>query len=125
MFESKSLVFKFNNDLSYTGKIGNFKNLKEMRSFLTLQKLEILSALSDIKPNSVYELAKILEREIAAVQRDCITLEEKGLIILKKSESNRGSLIPKLKKDFTKIKVHLPKMSYEISFKASEQFENL
>jgi hypothetical protein len=36
---------------------------------------------------------------------------------LEESKSSRGSKIPRLKFDYNKIVVELPKLSYEISFK--------
>ena len=52
-----------------------FDSLASFRSFMTIQKLEILTLIASSKPKSVYELAKMLNRAIAPVQKDCQTLE--------------------------------------------------
>ena len=42
-----------------------FDSLGSFRSFMTIQKLEILTLIANANPKSVYELAKMLGRAIA------------------------------------------------------------
>lgn len=120
---SMMISFKNKNTSPLKGEAAFFKGPKELREFLTLQKLEILSVISKFNPSSVYELAQLLERDTSAVQRDCTVLEANGFIDLKDSDSNRGSKMPCLKFEYNKITVQLPKLSYELSFKAAKRVE--
>jgi len=57
-----------------------FTNLREMRKVLTEKRMELLKAIKDRKPASVYELAKILHRDLKNVLQDIIYLQELGLV---------------------------------------------
>lgn len=94
-----------------------FESLRDFRDFMTVQKLEVLAVISSRKPDSVYELAQLLDRDTSAVQRDCNVLMNTGFITLEESNSNRKSKIPRLKFNYDRIVVQLPKLSYELSFK--------
>lgn len=59
-------------DLSYLGKI------------LSIERLRLLKAIKENKPESIYQLAKILDRAISNVQKDVAELAEYGIIELKK-----------------------------------------
>ena len=57
-----------------------FANLNEMRKVLTGKRMELLKAIKDNKPASVYELAKILHRDIKNVLQDLTYLQELDLV---------------------------------------------
>jgi predicted transcriptional regulator len=57
-----------------------FNNLKEMRKVLTEKRLELLKAIKDKKPASVYELARMVNRDIKNVLQDLSYLQELGLV---------------------------------------------
>ena len=57
-----------------------FSNLKEMRRVLTEKRLELLKIIKDEKPSSVYELSKILNRDLKNVLQDVSYLQELGII---------------------------------------------
>ena len=57
-----------------------FASLKEMRRVLTERRLEILKTIRDRKPSSVYELAKMLDRDLKNVLQDLAYLEELGIV---------------------------------------------
>ncbi len=57
-----------------------FGNLKEMRRVLTEKRLELLKAVKDKKPQSVYALAKMLNRDLKNVLQDVEYLKELGII---------------------------------------------
>jgi predicted transcriptional regulator len=96
-----------------------FDSLSSFRSFMTIQKLEILTLIATAKPKSVYELAKILNRAIAPVQKDCQMLEATGFIELNKEKGGRGNLIPRLTFDYNCILVKMPNYPYELQFNAA------
>lgn len=43
-----------------------FESVAEFRKFMTFHKLELLSVIAYNKPNSIYELAKVLDRDFAS-----------------------------------------------------------
>ena len=85
-----------------------FASIASFDKFLTGQKLHILSAILAKKPDSIYALAKIVDRDFANVSRDCTALEQKGFIKLEDANDERGSKIPRLVFDYNVITVHLP-----------------
>ena len=96
-----------------------FDSWTAFRGFMSIQKLEILTMISSVKPNSIYELTRLLDRSLAAVQKDCEVLEQVGFITLEKKKTGRGQVVPRLKFNYDKIIVELPEHPYELSFKAS------
>ena len=96
-----------------------FDSLNSFRSFMTIQKLEILAVVANAKPNSIYELSKMLSRAIAAVQKDCQSLEAVGFIVFEKEKGGRGTLTPMLVFDYNCILVKLPHHPYELQFAAA------
>lgn len=73
-----------------------FTNLKEMRKVLTEKRMELLKAIKDRKPASVYELAKILHRDLKNVLQDIIYLQELGLVDVTETT---GKKIPHVRYD--------------------------
>jgi predicted transcriptional regulator len=57
-----------------------FASLKEMRRVLTEKRLEILKAIRDQKPSSVYELAKMVDRDLKNVLQDLSYLQDLGIV---------------------------------------------
>lgn len=96
-----------------------FDSWTSFRGFMTLQKIEILTMISSVQPKSIYELARLLDRSLAAVQKDCEILERIGFIKLKKQKTGRGSITPTLVFEYDKIVVNLPKHAYELSFRVA------
>ena len=85
-----------------------FANVASFEQFMTGQKLHILSAIRTNKPDSIYSLAKMVDRDFANVSRDCTALEQKGFIQLEDVGDSRGSKVPQLTFDYEVIQVHLP-----------------
>lgn len=96
-----------------------FDSWTSFRGFMSLQKLEILAMISSVEPNSIYELMRLLDRSLSAVQKDCEALEQVGFITLVKKKTGRGQVVPRLKFNYDKIIVKLPEHPYELSFKAA------
>jgi predicted transcriptional regulator len=83
----------------------NFDSLDTYRSFMTSNKTNILSAISKLKPGSVYELASFLNRQPQHVLADCRSLESHGFIKLIQEEVGRKALRPELAFDYDVIMV--------------------
>lgn len=95
------------------------ESINGFRNFMTLQKLELLTLIASEKPKSVYELAKMVERAIAPVQKDCAALAKAGFIFFEKEKGGRRTMTPKLKFDYNRIVIELPDHPYELSFKSA------
>jgi len=93
-----------------------FDSISSLRSYLTQQKIQLLTVIANQRPSSIYELAKIVDRDFAGVQRECTNLAATGFIKLKKTKDPRKTLVPLLKFDYEGIIVWLPKSPYQIRF---------
>lgn len=82
-----------------------FENLDAMRRVLTEKRLEILHTIKERHPSSVYELSKILGRDLTNVIDDLNYLKELELVELSKSKKERGKTIPTV--DYDKIKLEI------------------
>jgi len=84
----------------------SFANLDVMRKVLTEERLRILKVIRKEHPTSIYELAKILERDIKNTFDDVQYLAEVGLIELKKSKVGREKITPLV--NYDKILLEIP-----------------
>ena len=57
-----------------------FASLKEMRRVLTERRLEILKTIRDQKPSSVYELARMVDRDLKNVLQDLSYLQQLDIV---------------------------------------------
>jgi predicted transcriptional regulator len=71
-----------------------FTDLQAFRRAITDQRLAILRAIKANDPGSVYELAKIIKRDVKNVSVDLRILEELGLVDLRKTKTPRGKVKP-------------------------------
>ena len=94
-----------------------FESIEGFRNFMTMQKVEILTVIYHCKPKTIYELTKILNRDFAAVLRDCKALKTTGFIDLKESKDNKGSKTPVLSFAYKRISIFLARSPYQIEFK--------
>lgn len=83
-----------------------FDSIDTMRAVLTNNRLMILKAIREYTPKSVYELAKILGRDLKNVNQDLKLLAETGLVTLEKAETDRRRVIPHV--DYGKILLEIP-----------------
>jgi predicted transcriptional regulator len=74
-----------------------FNNVKSFVQILSKNRIEILLYLNHHSPNSIYALAKGLERDFKNVHADVKRLAELSLIDLEPTGNNRNGLIPKAK----------------------------
>lgn len=64
-----------------TPKYGvSFSNIDSFRKFFSKKRMELLSTIKHQKPKSIYQLAKLVNREYKNVYDDVGLLEELGLI---------------------------------------------
>ena len=69
-------------------------NLDTLAKIFSKSRMEILKAVASHEVKSIYELAKLVERDFKNVHSDVKLLSEVGLIELKKAEDSRGGLQP-------------------------------
>lgn len=71
-----------------------FENLEAMRKVLTEERLRILKVIKQNHPASIYELAKMIGRDVKNTFNDVQFLAGAGLIELKKTKDGRGKSMP-------------------------------
>ena len=94
-----------------------FESVNGFRNFMSVQKVEILTVIHVLEPKTIYELAKLVDRDFAAVLRDCSALEATGFITLNESKDAKNSKRPALVFPYKKIIIHLPNRPYSIEFR--------
>ena len=82
-----------------------FENLDAFRRTLTEKRLEMLHVIKEKHPSSVYQLAKILNRDIKNVNMDLEYLREVGLVEIKRSKEKRERVIPEVNYDVIELRV--------------------
>lgn len=87
-------------------------SIENFKSLLTQNRLEILMAISREKPESVYQLAKFLNREHHHVVKDCRILEGYGFIALEEVDQTKKQYTPMLAYDYDVIRVHAKMEEY-------------
>jgi len=78
-----------------------FESLDVMRKVLTEERLKIVKAIRKNHPASIYELAKILRRDVKNTFDDVQFLAQAGLVELKRTKDIREKTTPKV--DYDKI----------------------
>jgi predicted transcriptional regulator len=66
-----------------------FSNLKEMRKVLTEKRLQLLKTIKDKKPESVYQLAKLVNRDIKNVLEDLSYLHELDFVEIRETKNRK------------------------------------
>lgn len=84
-----------------------FESLEVMRKAITPERVKILKVIREKHPESIYELAKLLHRNLKNVSDDVHYLADLGLIELEKGKSNgREKTIPTV--NYSKILLEIP-----------------
>lgn len=84
----------------------SFDSFETFRRFMSPNKVQILMAISRLKPESIYKLEKLLDRKYPHVLKDCRQLEDLGFIRLVESSGVKKQLQPELVFDYDLIKVN-------------------
>ena len=82
-----------------------FTSLEAIRKVLTEKRLELLRVIKEQEPDSVYELAKILKRDIKNVNDDLELLKDIGLVSITKAREGRGRVIPRVNYDKIQLEI--------------------
>lgn len=102
-----------------------FDSVKTFNSLMTVNKIQILRAISQLKPESVYQLAMLLDREPHHVLIDCRFLESSKFLKLEETNSGRNALKPVLSFDYDVIRTDSPIVPfYTISERAERLLTN-
>jgi predicted transcriptional regulator len=86
----------------------SFPDISWLNKIVSTERLRIYQTIKDKKPSSIYELAKLLGRAVANVQRDVKELAEFGVIELRKTRKKgqkRETIQPECNWDVLNIAV--------------------
>jgi len=75
-------------------KTASFENIKILRKTLTPERIKLMSVIRHKKPKSIYELAKIVNRDRRAVITDINILNNLGFVELEKEHKVRDLVRP-------------------------------
>jgi predicted transcriptional regulator len=79
-----------------------FENVTALRAFLTPRRIELIRAIHQEKPESAYELAQLVQRDVKSVMTDLVVLESLGLVELQKEE---GKVHPLVEYDAVQVEI--------------------
>ena len=72
----------------------SFESIDDMRKVLTEERLRILKTIKKEHPQSIYELAKMIHRDIKNTFNDVQFLAQAGLVELRKTKNGREKTTP-------------------------------
>ncbi|MEM1535486.1 MAG: HTH domain-containing protein [Candidatus Pacearchaeota archaeon] len=82
----------------------NINEMKKLRDAFSKEKARILYTIKTQKPNSIYQLAKLLGRDPKAVKKDLKILQQAGIVTLTAVRGERR-LKPELNVDEINVKI--------------------
>lgn len=85
-----------------------FDSIESFKRFMSTNKLELLITISKISPESIYQLAKIVDRKYPHVLKDCRELEFFGFLKFVESTNARKCIKPELQFNYDMINVRNP-----------------
>lgn len=83
-----------------------FTSLDAMRQVLTPRRVELLHAIREKKPGSIYALARMAGRDLKNVQDDVTLLARIGLVSLRRSNEARARVVPRV--DYDRLQLQIP-----------------
>ena len=101
----KSARASFYEDTTQDHQNISFDSLETLKKVLNQNRIDILMAIARKKPESIYQLARFLEREHPHVAKDCRSLESLGFITLDEMGGVKKQLVPSLTYDYDVIVV--------------------
>lgn len=84
-----------------------FSSIEAMRKALTPLRIEILKTIKERRPSSIYELAKMMNKDSSNINSHVMHLAEIGLIEMEQQSDGRGNIIPLVIYDEIDIKIPL------------------
>jgi predicted transcriptional regulator len=84
-----------------------FENLAAFRRALTEKRLEILHVIKKEHPVSVYELARILNRDTKNVTQDLKYLKDIGLVEIKRTREKKERTIPEVNYETVNLEIRI------------------
>lgn len=82
-----------------------FTSLEAMRKILTEKRLDLLHVIKERQPDSVYELSKIVKRDIKNINDDLVLLENIGLVSMTKARKGRKQITPRVNYDKIQLEI--------------------
>ncbi|MEE8115242.1 MAG: hypothetical protein V3T23_12925 [Nitrososphaerales archaeon] len=82
-----------------------FTSLEAIRKVLTEKRLQLLHVIKEQEPDSVYNLSKIVKRDIKNVNDDLELLKNIGLVSITKAREGRGRVIPRVTYDKIQLEI--------------------
>ncbi len=83
----------------------SFENIDSWRKFFTDKRLELLHVIKQKEPDSIYELAQLVNRDFKSVSADLTILHDLGLLSLEKTHDERERVKPII--EFEKISMEI------------------
>jgi predicted transcriptional regulator len=83
----------------------NFTSYEAMRKILTPRRLELLHTIKEKSPHSVYELARLLGRDLKNVNDDLAILTNIGLVELRGTPKGRKNVVPRVTVDKIQLEI--------------------
>jgi predicted transcriptional regulator len=83
-----------------------FESIDAMRKVLTNKRLTILKVIKEEEPKSVYELARVLGRDLKNVNQDLKMLVDIGLVTVEEIKDDKKRIVPHVQYD--KILIEIP-----------------
>lgn len=83
----------------------SFNSMETLRSILTEKRVELLKTIKHKNPNSLYELAQLVNRDLKSVNTDVKVLSSLGLLSFEKENSGRKKMKPIV--EFDKLNVEI------------------
>ncbi len=85
----------------------SFATIETFRNVITGKRLELLHTIKQDSPDSIYALAKVVNRDLKSVTTDLAILKKFGLIKLKKERTERRRVKPLLMVDKIHVEIAL------------------
>lgn len=86
----------------------NYEGLTAVRNLLSNEKARLLHIIKTRAPSSLYQLAKLLNRDFKAVREDVKALSRFGFIdLVENKEGNRSRLKPVVALDTLRLEIRL------------------
>lgn len=83
-----------------------FESIDTMRKVLTNKRLTVLKTIKEEEPRSVYELARLLNRDLKNVNQDLKMLIDLGLVTVEQIKEDKKRIIPHV--EYDKILLEIP-----------------